>query len=83
MSIDEMESLLLKANYDVYDIMALEECRPTKARKVMNVCRSKYRGNVLGRTNCVKSESYWLYQGTTIDEQLRRFGILKGGERNG
>ncbi len=82
MNIEEKESLLLKANYDVHDIMLLEECQATKAYGIMNVCRTKYHGIVPGRGNCVKSESYWLYSGTTIDEELRRMRILRG-DRNG
>lgn len=81
MKIEELEAILTKANYDYRDIMALEECKQTKASQIMNVIKARYNGGVPGRTNCVKSESYWLYAGSSIDEQLRRMGILKGCRR--
>lgn len=78
MTIDQLELILTKANYDYKDIMALEECKSTKANLIMNLIRVRFDGTVPGRTNCVKSESYWRYAGTTIDEQLRRMRILRG-----
>ncbi len=81
MTIEEKENYLTKASYSAKDIMALLGCGRTWATKVMNECKTKYSGAIAGR-NVIKSQSFWLREGTTIEEQLRLLSIAKNyGEK--
>lgn len=77
MTIEEKEYYLLKTNYTAKDVKALLECGSTWASKIMNDCRKKHNGAVLGR-NVITAKSFWLSQGTTIEEELRLLSIAKG-----
>jgi hypothetical protein len=64
-------------NYSAKDVKALLNCGRTWATKIMNECRLKYGGAVMGR-NVITSKSFWLREGTTIEEELRLLSIAKG-----
>lgn len=81
MTIEEKESYLLKANYTATDIMALKKCGRTCATKIMNDCKANYKGAILGR-NVIKASSFWVREGTTIENELRLLAIAKGNARN-
>lgn len=77
MTVEQKETYLLKVNYSAKDVMALLDCKHTWATKIMNECRAKYGGAVLGR-NVITSKSFWLREGTTIEEELRLLSFAKG-----
>lgn len=77
MTVEQKETYLLKVNYSAKDVMALLECGHTWATKVMNECREKYGGAVMGR-NTITSKSFWLREGTTLEEELRLLSFAKG-----
>lgn len=78
MTIEEKENYLTKSNYSAKDIMALLGIGKTQATKVMNECRSKFGGTILGRQNVIKSSSFWLREGTTREAELRVIAYAKG-----
>ncbi len=79
MTVEEKETLLLKANYTAKDVMFLANVAHTQATKIMNECRVKYGGAVAGRMNVIKAKSFWEREGTTIEEELRLLSIAKYG----
>ena len=81
MNLVEKEKYLLKASYDFKDVMALAECKKTKAYEVMEACRKRYRGSIPGRPGAITARSYWEYQGTTIEQEIRLLRMLKGEVR--
>lgn len=60
--------------------MALTGCKKTWATKIMNDCRSKFGGSIVGRPNVITSKSFWKREGTTIEEELRLLSIAKYGK---
>ncbi|MCK9236392.1 MAG: hypothetical protein M0Q41_13395 [Bacteroidales bacterium] len=78
MKVEQLEPYLLKVNYSGQDIQELAGVKRTHATKIMSICRSKYNGAVIGRPYVVTAKSYWLYEGTTLEEQLRLLAIAKG-----
>lgn len=82
MTIQEKETYLMKAAYDVDDVRVLTEySSKTKCREVMNLCRTNQYGGFIpgirGRY-FIKAESLWLYLGTTMEAELRKLAIAKG-----
>ena len=77
MTVEEKEMYLLKVTYSPKDIRTLLNCGRTWAHKIMNECRSKYGGAVLGR-NVITAKSFWLREGTTLEEELRLLSYAKG-----
>lgn len=77
MEIKEMESYLLKPAYRNSDVQALAGVSKNWATRIMHKCR-EMGGAIDGRPQHITAESYWRYQGTTLDEQLRRVRLLKG-----
>lgn len=71
MTIDEMEGFLVQASYDIHDIMDLSGRSKSKSYEIMRRCRRLYDGSIPGRPECIKASSYWFYEGTTIESQLR------------
>lgn len=64
-------------NYAPRDVMALLGCGHTWATKVMKECRTNFGGTVKGR-NVITAKSFWLSQGTTLEEELRLLSFAKG-----
>lgn len=77
MTIEKKERFLLMANYSAKDVMAILECGHTCATKVMNECKTKFGGAVKGR-NVITAKSFWLREGTTLEEELRLLSFAKG-----
>ncbi len=78
MTIEEKEMYLLKTNYSARDVMVLLGIGHTQATKVMNECRVKFGGAVMGRQNIITANSFWLREGTTREEELRVIAYAKG-----
>lgn len=78
MTIEEKETYLLKTNYSAKDVMFLLNIGKTQATKVMNECRVKYGGAVMGRQNIITANSFWLREGTTREAELRVIAYAKG-----
>jgi hypothetical protein len=76
MTIEEKEKFLLMSNYSAKHIMKILECGRTTASKIMNECRSRYNGSVIGR-NVITAKSFWQREGTTIEEELRLLSVAK------
>lgn len=77
-TLEEKETYLLKTNYSAKDVMFLLGIGKTQATKVMNECRVKYGGAVMGRKNIITTNSFWLREGTTREEELRVIAYAKG-----
>ena len=77
MTIIEKEKYLLKVNYKAKDIMALLDCGHTWATRVMKECANKFGGAVKGR-NVITAKSFWLHEGTTLEEELRLLSVALG-----
>jgi hypothetical protein len=45
----------------------------------MKECRSKFGGSLKNNDRGIKAESYWLWQGTTLNEELRKVAIALYG----
>lgn len=78
MTIEEKEKYLLKSNYSAKDVMALTGVQKSRASVIMNECRTIYNGSIKYRPSVITSKSFWLREGTTIEEQYRLLGIAKG-----
>ena len=78
MTVEQMELYLLKVNYVNRDVCELAGVKTTRATVIMNECKAKHGGAVIGRPNVITAKSYWKYQGTTLEEQLRLLAIVKG-----
>lgn len=78
MTIEEKETYLLKTNYSAKDVMALLGIGKSRATEVMNECRVKYGGAIMGRQNVVTANSFWLREGTTREKELRVIAYAKG-----
>ena len=78
MTIEEKENYLLKTNYSAKDVMFLLGIGKTRATEVMNECRVKYGGAIMGRQNVITANSFWLREGTTREEELRVIASAKG-----
>lgn len=77
MTIEEKERFLLMVNYSAKDIMVLLDCGHTWATKVIKECKAKFGGAVKGR-NVITAKSFWLREGTTLEEELRLLSFAKG-----
>lgn len=78
MTIEEKENYLLKTNYSAKDVMALLGIGKTRATEIMNECRVKYGGAVMGRPNIISANSFWVREGTTREAELRLIAVAKG-----
>lgn len=80
MTIEEKETYLLKTNYSAKDVMVLLNIGKTQATKVMNECKVKYGGAVMGRQNVIRASSFWEREGTTREVEL---GVIAYAKRYG
>ena len=78
MTLEEKERFLLKSTYSANDVKFLTNLAKSRVSVIMNICREKYGGTVPYRANVITAKSFWLYEGTTIDEEYRLLGIAKG-----
>lgn len=69
----------MKVNYTGKDVKVLTggNLGKTQITKIMNKCRDEHAGCVIGRPYVISAKSYWEYEGTTLEEQLRLLGIAK------
>lgn len=82
LTIEEKEKYLLMASYTAKDIMDLKGVQKSRASKIMAECRERYGGTIKFRPNACTSKSFWLREGTTLEEEYRLLGISKGYVRN-
>lgn len=78
MTLEEKEKYLLKASYNREDIRQLTGFANTMISNVMNFCREKFNGSVPYRSNVITARSFWLWNGTSIEEEYRLLGVAKG-----
>lgn len=78
MTLEEKETYLVKTNYTAKDVKVLLNIGKTQATKVMNECRVKYHGAVMGRPTIITSKSFWEREGTTREAELRVIAYAKG-----
>lgn len=79
MTFKRKEEILTKPVYCHSDVKELSEVGDTRAWEIMKECRANYGGALKNNDRGIKAESYWLWQGTTLAEELRKVGIALYG----
>lgn len=77
MSLEEKVRYLLMASYTSKDIKALTGFSKNWVYKVMNDCKA-IGGVIPNRPTAITSESYWRYNGTSREAELRLIKIMEG-----
>lgn len=77
MTLTEKQEMLAKASYTRRDIESLANVKRQRALQIMDICRAKYSGTIPLRRNVITSESYWKFEGTTLERQIKIYGKKK------
>lgn len=78
MTLEEKEYYLMLPAYRVDDIHKMLGGSYDLAKRVKRVCVKEFDGKIEGRPLCVTAKSFWLYMGSSLEEELRLIGIAKG-----
>lgn len=76
MSAEKLEAKLLKPIWTIHDVMEYMDCKETKARRLMKLCRSKYRGGTPTGTANVLRDSFLAMIGTSVENEVSNLSAI-------
>lgn len=78
MTVEDKEKFLMMVSYSAKDVMILTGYAKSKVTIIMNECKLMFGGIIRHRPNAITSKSFWLWNGSSIEEEYRLLGIAKG-----
>ena len=78
LTLELKEELLLKPVLKAKEVQLLTGFALPKCYTIMDICRKKYGGKLIGSSSVIRTKSLMLYLDTTLEDELRLIGIAKG-----
>lgn len=74
MTLTEKQEILAKSTLTRKDIEKLANVKSSRALQIMKICKERYKGEVPNRNTVIAAESYWKFEGTTLERQIKIYG---------